>query len=108
MINETINGQVQYEGDSSEIDLHAYDEAVKAKMAELRAEVSEAKNIDMLMDILLLDSDDELREPLLYFVKCAPCIIVLEWLCKDEMDSKFEDYIEKNYNYNHITNELWR
>ena len=106
MINETKNGQVQYDGDSSEIDQHAYDEAVKDKVEELRAEVLGTDNVCMLLEIMNLSGEDELIRPLVHFVSDAPSIVVITWLC--EMEDKFEDYIEKNYNYNHITNELWR
>ena len=106
MVNETTNGQVQYEGDSSEIDLHAYDEAVKAKIKELHIEVMQPGGGELLLDILNLSGEDEIEDPLGFYIMNAPTLVVMSWLC--ELEAKFEGYVEKNYNYNHVTNELWR
>lgn len=106
MINETINGQVQYEGDSSEIDLHAYDEAVKAKIKDLHIEVMQPGGGELLLDILNLSGEDDLEGPLEFYIMNAPTVVVVNWLC--ELETKFESYILTEYNYNHITNELWR
>lgn len=106
MIHETPNGQVQYEGDSSTIDLHAHDEAVKQKIMELKIELMYPENIDTLMDILMLSQMDELIEPIKHFIKTAPAIQIIGWL--ESIHDKIESYVLLEYDYNYITNELWK
>lgn len=106
MTNETPNGQVEYQGDTSTLDWEDYDLAKLKKIEEIKHEIASNRNYQLFLKVIREEDDEILTNVMRCFFATASQSNIDQVL--DDAFFKIDAYVEMEYpNFDPITKELY-